>query len=583
MATASARIAFAIVWPIALVAWLYEKTAKLGFNVLDEGLMAAYARRILDGQVPHRDFISPRPVVSALLHMPDLALPMPLYLAGRLDGITEVVLFSILIAWLIFRSPPWEWGPVRALAAAAAALVNLHTFSETAWYTFDGLILVAAALLLIDAGLQAQRRPLVVAGLLVAGIATTTKQSFLPAPLIILLWLAWQWRGLPRRDWLLQLVRAAGLMALPFAVYVAIISALGGLPDAIAQMHSGRVVWGRSLFEMVGLVRVEVFGRPLFEGHFAWEVGLAAGALVFLRARAASWVATLAAGVLVTGLTLRLAFHQDLAWSGSWSLEVMWALIVVVVVRAIGERHVDWRSCAVLLMGWMAMLSWGYELPALVTGSRCLAVANWALGDVRFDSVRVLRPALAGAAVAVAVTVFLFSASRELEAREARPYYDRPAAELTASVGDVDADFRGMRTSPAMSDYMHGLAGCLAQYPAVSVAILPDNPGLYPAMGLHNPFPIDWFWTNDYVGQRDRLLEAATDLSRRGDYLVLFQTVSGLFIQEFNRLPKATHGSAPAMLHKSVIYDAPLAQDLIRVLRGKHVVCGSFLGIYDHG
>jgi hypothetical protein len=572
------RRAFAAAWPIALVAWLYERTADLGFNVLDEGLMASYSNRILHGEVPHRDFISPRPVVSAVLHLPDLVIPLPLYLAGRLVGIAEVVAFSILIAWLIYRTPPWEWGPVRAFGAAASALVNLHTFGETAWYTFDGLILTAAALLLVEKGTSDGRRGATVAGLLLAGLALTTKQSFFPAPLIAIAWVGWAERRAAPRVLAGRLATAAAIVALPMAVYLAAISVLGGLPDAFDQLTSGRVVWGRSLLEMVGLVTAPVFGRPLFHGHFPWEVALAAGALCLARRRPAPEGVRLALGALLTLLTLRLALHQQLTWQGSWSLELMWALVLVLAVRALFERRIDWRGMAVLLMAWMAMLSWGYEVPALLGGSMALAIAAWALEGVAAPA---RSRTYAFALVLAAAAVFVYTADQEISAREAEPYYDRAASELTASVGDVDDDFAGIRTSPVTASYMHGLQSCLQRYPAGHVAVIPDNPGVYVAMGLHNPFPIDWFWTPDYRGQRARIIDAAFDLEQDGHYLVLFQTVSGLFLTRLPRLPDATRRSVPLPFSQSILYDPTLAGALIRVLKGRHVVCGSFLGIYS--
>jgi hypothetical protein len=279
-------------------------------------------------------------------------------------------------------------------------------------------------------------------------------------------------------------------------------------------------------------------------------------------------------------LTLRLVFHGDLRFLGPWSLEVMWALILVVIAAAAIERVVLWRALAVLAMGWMAMLSWGYEAPALVAGSMALAISGWALADISAAAIEVGAKALAAAAVA-AVALLVYTGSAEVDAREAHPYYDRPSPALTASVEGVSKEFGDIRTSPAVAEYMHGLASCLERYPADRVAVIPDNPGLYAAMDLHNPFPIDWFWRPDYRGQSDRLARAARDLEARGDYLVLLQTVSGFVLHEYDHLPAATRASTPVFLSMPAVYDAALGRRLIATLRGEHVVCGSFLGIWS--
>ena len=42
--------------------------SKYGFNPTDDGHVLAHAKRILNGEIPHRDFISIRPAMSSFLH-----------------------------------------------------------------------------------------------------------------------------------------------------------------------------------------------------------------------------------------------------------------------------------------------------------------------------------------------------------------------------------------------------------------------------------------------------------------------------------------------------------------------------------
>src|SRR5947209_19372978 len=44
----------------------------MGFTPTDEGFTLAHSRRILDGEVPHRDFIIIRPFFSPLMHVPEV-------------------------------------------------------------------------------------------------------------------------------------------------------------------------------------------------------------------------------------------------------------------------------------------------------------------------------------------------------------------------------------------------------------------------------------------------------------------------------------------------------------------------------
>jgi hypothetical protein len=257
----------------------------------------------------------------------------------------------------------------------------------------------------------------------------------------------------------------------------------------------------------------------------------------------------------------------------------MWAFILTFAARVVAERRVDGRMLAVLLLAWMSMLSWGYDVPALAAGSMALAMLAWAwAGVVPLEFVQVRRVALAGAVAAVAL--FAFTAVREVQAREAEPYFDRPKQDLRYSVARFSPDFRGLKTSRALVDYLSGLQQCRRRFPAYWTAVIPDNPGLYMTMHMRNPFPIDWFFGQDYLGQRYRVVDAARALEKRGNYLVLFQSVSGLFVSQFRHLPDARPNTLPVELTPSLLYDQKLGRALVATLHGRHVLCGSFLGIW---
>ncbi len=70
----------------------------MGYNPTDDGFVLAQSRRILDGQIPHRDFISVRPVASALLHAPSVLL-----------GGDRTYWWSRGFVWVEFSCIAWAW------------------------------------------------------------------------------------------------------------------------------------------------------------------------------------------------------------------------------------------------------------------------------------------------------------------------------------------------------------------------------------------------------------------------------------------------------------------------------------------
>ena len=582
MGGTTARRALAIAWPVALVYWIFERAGHLGFNILDDGLVAAYSDRILHGQVPHRDFITPRLAGTPILHIVDFALPLPLYLSERLVGTAEVVAFSVLLAWLIFDAPPWRWGPAQAFGAAASALVNLHTFPLESWYTFDGLLLVSAGFLLVRSAVRCDRPGRAAAGVVLCGSALLAKQSFFLAPAMAIAYLVYAHRRLPRRRLAARAAVWIALAAAPVAIYVAAITAFGGLDELIAQMTHGSAVWGGPLFEAVERT---VQGEPAYTANFPWQVGVLAVALALLRVPRtppplgrAREPLQLVLAVAMAYFVLRLTFSLNLRYVGPWSLLLTWGLILVIAAQLVICREVDWTAVTVLALGWMSMLSWGYPFPGLTAGAMALVLVVTAFRDVRLE-----RFAHAGQLAVVipvaAAGVFLFTATQFAHARASYPYRDLPEPQLTKTLGDVSPELRGLRASPIMAAYARSLVACIKRYPARWTAVLPDNPGLYPALKLRNPFPADWFYfTDTYAGSRDQILSATRRLQREGDYLVLFQTVSGMAMQSIQRLDPATPRTQPVLAGRT--YDPALAAELFQTLGGQRIVCGSFRGIW---
>jgi hypothetical protein len=552
------RRVIAWVAPAALIGSLFAWIGRLGFQPTDDGNLLAQTWRLLHGEVPHRDVIFARPMGSAVLHLIDYAVPLPLFESARLIGIAEFVAYSLLFAWLVFDLSPGSWGPARWLAAAASALVSIHAFPLMGWYTTDGLLLVALGFVLLRAGLRDDRRWLRLAGLLALGCAPLVKQSFFMAPVLGGVLVAADPRSAGKR--VRALIGSGVIAALPLAAYTGLLVVLGALDDFIDQISGAKTVWGASFFS--------AFDSGTAVLGLSVVVGSTAGFLLvrrFVRNGAVEIVARLGFTVVVVWFVV----SRHLAFRGTWALALVWAALLVVLWRAVVERTFDRAGLIVVAAGWMTSLSWGYEVPNLAAGAAALYLLDQGWRDVELPNPRVAI----GLATVVALVGSGFVTAAFAQARYRHPYGDRPAAELTETLGDAAPEFGSIRTNPNTANYMSELASCVNKYPASRTAILPDNPGIYPALELRNPFPIDWMYFAEIAGHEDRIVSAARQLDRRGDYLVLFQTFKLTALQETAPLPEATPASR--------IYGGPLMRQIRASLHGTQVVCGYFVGIYS--
>ena len=549
----------AVLWPPALVAAVYVAVGRLGFYPTDEGLVEAWTYRILHGEVPHRDFVSPLPLGSALLHIVDFLIPGPLFEVARVIALCEYVAYALLFAWLIYAVAPHRWGLAMAAGAAGSMLVNLNVFPIMTWYTVDGLLCIAAGFVLIQQGEARGSRLMTSIGFVVVGLAALTKQSFVPAPAFAWLLLLDRLRAVSWSSRIATLVRTGVLAALPSLIFIAVISALGGFHELTTQL----------------LGTGFVYGRPLAAAWAPWHdlktLAPAVAAAGFLTAflRRVGWLG-LGSRIALTTVVAAVPFISELGAHGSdWAVHLFWMTATVWVVNTIATRAFDAIGPTLLGCAWMSSLSYGYAVPDLVAGSLALYMLYRAWSGYAFSWRPMFNLAPAVAAVLVlATTGWLFDMARSQDV-----YRDRPASQLTVGLSAVSPAFGDIRTNPQTAEYLSEMARCVKRYPARYVAILPENAAMYPALSLNDPFPVDWIWSEAIHGSETRILATTDQLNREGDYLVMFQTIGEPGVVNGPSLP-------PATLESQVLPSTDLPSQIYARLNGTRTTCGTFLVVY---
>jgi len=111
--------------------------------------------------------------------------------------------------------------------------------------------------------------------------------------------------------------------------------------------------------------------------------------------------------------------------------------------------------------------------------------------------------------------------------------------------------------------------------------VLPDNQALYPALGIHNPLPIDWMIPPDYQGSEQRIVDAAGSLGARGHYLVLFETFDAVQLSSIGLSGYERHAALAAAHPDAPLPYAPgVLQQVRDRLHGDAFGCGAFIGVY---
>jgi hypothetical protein len=365
-------------------------------------------------------------------------------------------------------------------------------------------------------------------------------------------------------------------------LYVGVVVAAGGFTAMADQLTGGTPAYGERLLGLwMGdeadptiidpplpelavfavaaaiLIALQLFAGRLFEGRVAW-VG-----------RLASWMFVLGGAAAVLSTVVDGGFTGPSRWADV----LWWSAVIAVVANAVTRRRVPWAGLMVLATGFMISLSWGNDTPTLMTGTLALTalvlLADGMPPPFTWPSGLSLWPLTATAGLALV----LLAGQQVVYRHDQHAYLDVAHDRLTADLGAVIPEMRGIRTNPNTFTYVSQMRACIDRFPAGRVAVLPDNTFIYPALRLVNPFPLEWPLPLEVVGDApERMLATADALNRDGDYLVLFQTVPRQVLAEGGPVPAKVSPDTP-------IFDyLGLEQAIQSRLTGQVVTCGSFVG-----
>ena len=523
--------------------------SKYGFNPTDDGNIIAHSKRLLLGQIPHLDFISIRPVGSALFHTPEVFFFKDhLYLYSRFIVWLQLVIISYL--WIGFISKLLGV-KIKFVGTWAMIIVStmlcVHTFPIMAWATIDGIFFSTLGLYCI----YKDQNVLKYFGYFLLGYAYLCKQSFLFFPFAVLLILG-DWRDIKK-------VIAA---ILPGLLYITAIAISGGLNNFITQLTDGgtallliKITYGYLLNNLVLLGFVISFTLITLHRQIDQFSNSTKSNIVPIRLLVFFLYLL---GALFVFRFLLLSNYHALGW-------ILFGMNVGILIGNLygrGNKNTAIFYFILILLGWSASLSSGYSQPTLVNGLLFSGVLLYLLRYLQTQSLTInftapiLKPmTMLGIGLLIFGLVFneylltaifskdgfiatsnrlaiwlfdvicvvfglaLIFANRLLTNRSFnleifiplgfialailiaptfhysrlnKIYRDQRASKLTYDLAGVLPGGNGIYTNENTHNVLVDLGSAIKKIEGFKYAIVPDIAGYWPAAKQANPLPADW-------------------------------------------------------------------------------------------
>jgi len=439
--------------------------SQFGLSLSDDGFTLAYSRRILEGQVPHRDFIIIRPAFSPLLHTP-LVLFGGAYTFWLSRFFVWVELASIAWAWLIFAQNclGTDLKTYETLYFALLFFVSsTHSFPIMAWHTLDGLFCLAIGLALCSQS-SPQRK---FGGYFILGLAPLCKQSFVflvPLALFLL------GDGRKKLLWLALL--------LPSSLYFGLLAWLGAFPAAMLQLGT------HTNLRYAGFQRY--LEQPLtslgfISGYFLLRLAQKNPKDAFGQRFGQFTLFLLPNLTVIAGLACG---YLPIAAFGLFGMVSGALFFLLLEQRQTSKAQLRFALLG-LLAAWSASLSVGYNTPVLSTGSLVIPLLLFARG----------KPFLPPTWNQVYLSgLTLLALGSFGQARVTYLSREPPAAQLTYRLDGVFPGANLIKTNAYKYAFLTDLqaAIALAQRERATFAILPNLPGYWAKAPTQNPLSLDW-------------------------------------------------------------------------------------------
>ena len=501
--------------------------SSLGLNPTDDGFILAGSRRILDGQIPHLDFISIRPAGSHILHVPFVFL-----------GGDYTIWISRYFVLLQYASIAWAWTIIisnsfknffnityKLAFALIAFYFSVHAFPIMAWHSVDSLFFASIGIMMC----HKQSNSIKMIGYFLIGMTALFRQNFfllIPITLIIF------------KDW--RVKRYWYIACLPLAFYIGYMALNGALSDFILQL---------STYTFGSSVRRGILAY-FFDRGLPWGILMGYFAIQIIYGKFSFWSTSNYTiwyrkfGILmlfsIPFISIVLLYFKGWFYATIPSFAIFGGVLGATIgLISIEKEITKLTRCGILILtvAWSVSISIGYNTPALATGPlvlfliACGISASYSQRDIKSTSKSLhLQSSFShlnsqNYITILLVLLLLITTIAFNNARINHIYREATAPQLIYDLGEVLPGAKMIKTNQNTYDFFKDLnvAEDYANRAGKEYVIIPDVPVNWIKSSQSNPLSVDWP-QNLELGNKNMVDRAKGDLEKnRGRIIIIIQ------------------------------------------------------------
>ena len=467
--------------------------SKYGFNPTDDGMIFADSKRLLSGQIPHLDFISIRPTLSALIHLPELYFfKENLLFFSRFVVLIQFSLVSFFWYQILMKAFKLKISITKScLILSFSFILSLHNFPLMSWATIDAIFFISLGIFLYYC-FEIKRT-----GFILVSISYLFKQSFIFVPFFFFIF---------TKDF--RKYSYFFVIFLPGILYFSLISNLGGYNDLILQLSSGS---GLSLFLGINLSHIKNF-------HI-W-IGLISMTIIHLLFISKKINLKFLIIFFKAYLSILFIYLFYFSFLGEFIKvsQILFGGVLSVILFSIYEKGFnDLTSLMVtaFVTAWSVSLSQGYPEVTLFSGVLANILIFYLISEIEFKKI-----------FFTSSLIFLFTIFIAFyDSRLNNVYRELESKELTFDLGEVLEGAKNIKTNKNIHSLFSDLNNLINKNKNKNLAVVPDMQFYWAKSEILNPLSADWLQNIEVPGEnlQKRIYRELKNLAASSEGLIIVQ------------------------------------------------------------